>query len=85
MIAVLYCTLQVFKLTKANFKAQVSFSDQDDPLSVVVVIFSHFYLLLQNHTATSTKLGTNHLRRKCFKFVPVKDQVLFKGEIIANY
>lgn len=50
MIPVLYCTLQVFKLTKANFKAQVSFSDQDDPLSVVIVIFSHFYLLFQNHS-----------------------------------
>lgn len=83
MIAVLYCTLQVFKLTKANFKAQVSFSDQDDPLSVVVVIFSHFYLLLQNHRATSTKLGTNHLARKpvtCVEtFLGFIDSSLFKS------
>lgn len=68
--------------------AQVSFSSQTLSLSVFVVvfvIFSHFYLLLQNHRATSTKLGTNHLWRKCFKFVPVKDQALFKGEIITIY
>lgn len=47
-------------------KALVSFSNAN--LSVVVVInFSNFYLLLQNHWATKTKLCTKHPWRKGFQ------------------
>ena len=34
-------------------KAQLSFSDQNFSIVVVVVNFSHFYLLPQNHLAQS--------------------------------
>ena len=74
-------------------KAQVSFSDQN--LSIVrchrcrhrhcCQNFSHFHLLLQNQLGPiSTKLGTNHLGWREFKFVQMKGSALFQGKIIAK-
>ena len=61
-------------------------------MSVVVVVvvfpnFSHFHLLLQNHWAEITKLGTKQLwvkETQELKFVQLKGHALFQGEIIMK-
>ena len=62
-------------------KAQVSFSDQN--LSIVVVVnFSHFHLLLLNHWANINQTWHKHesiLRWRRFKFVQMKDPLFSKG------
>ena len=67
------CPLSVVVVSSPEPKARLSFSDQN--LSVVVVNFSHFHLLLQNHLAQSI-IGSMG-----FKFVQMKGPNLFQGEI----
>ena len=70
-------------------KAQMSFSNQNCPLSVVVVVvvnFSNFHLLLQNHwaifnqTLHKAPLGEGD---SSF-FFQIKDPALFQGEMISK-
>ena len=69
MFQIKICIVNVEIISSPERKAQVSFPDQIRPLSLVIVFvvlvvvvikFSYFHLLLQNHWANFNQIGTKH-------------------------
>ena len=81
----LFCLMPLFCwiLRSPELKAKVSSSDQN--LSVVVVNFSHFHLLLQNRLIDFNQTWQKaSLNEGDSSFLQMKDAALSQGEIITK-